>query len=88
MWMLIIIVLLASNANATACPSGCSEYNGTCACDQAPERLKPSEEIQPSNEKPPRSGLPSWQDPSVKADLPQSLIYQDAEIDALKAKAQ
>ena len=87
MWMLIIVALLASNANAVACGSGCFEYQGSCACDQRPA-VEPEAYAQPSDEKPPRSGMPSWQDPSVKVDDPKSLIYQDAKADQDRVQAE
>jgi len=84
MWKLAIVALLASNA--VACGTGCFEYNGSCACDSAPEKSV-TPEVVPSDEKPPRSGIPSWQDPTIKASEPQSLIYQDSKSDADKKAA-
>lgn len=84
MWKTIAVALLASNA--IACGTGCYEYNGACACDQTPS-ISGNVYVKPSDEKPPKSGMPSWQDPGVKADLPQNLIYQDAKLDREKSEA-
>lgn len=84
MWFLVIVALFASNA--MACNIGCSEYQGICACEQKPipDTTPP---VQPSDDKPAKSGMPSWQDPSVKAAFPQSLIYEDSKADQDRAQA-
>lgn len=84
MWALLVVALVASNA--VACGSGCYEYNGNCACEQKPA-VEPTSYAVPSDEAPPRSGLAAYQDPSVKAAEPKSLIYDDAKADQAKAQA-
>lgn len=84
MWALIVVALVASNA--VACGTGCFDYNGSCACDQKPAVAQESYAV-PSDEKPPRSRMPSYQDPSVKVDSPASLIAQDEKADEAKMGA-
>ena len=81
MWILLTFLL---SSNAGACDSGCTPYQGTCACDQKPE---PAPSVKPSDEKPPRSGMPSYQDPSVKATTPSNLTVQDMKWDQERTDA-
>ncbi len=82
--LVITCIIVASNATAS-CNKGCSEYHGNCACDEKPYQAIP---VAPSSdEAPPRSGMPSWQDPSVKADMPQSNAFEDMKMDLEKAEA-
>ena len=61
-----------------SCPSGCTEYQGNCACE-LPAYVAPS--VMPGNEKPPRNQIPAWQSGDVKAETPSSLAAQDYKAD-------
>ena len=50
-----------------ACDKGCTEYEGNCACDAIPE--KAVQTYVPSDEKPPRSGRPSYEAQGIHPDL-------------------
>lgn len=80
-----VVCLFASNASA--CNIGCYEYQGICACDAKPIALTPSEETQPSDEKPRRSQQPEWQTGGVTADSPKSQAVSDDNADKAKEKA-
>ena len=58
-------LLLASSLYA--CPTGCVEYNGICACDAKPEAAPDA--AKPSDEKPSRNPVPAYMRESVKADM-------------------
>ncbi len=64
--MKVILVVAAIVAFAIAvvfgCPSGCSPYKDTCACDIPPIKAVP---VEPSNEKPPQEKMPSYERPGV-----------------------
>ncbi len=82
----IIVILLLSVSSAWAtCNTGCYEYNGICACDIRPISAPP---VQPSDEKPPRDKMPSYQRDGVKViDIP-SCAADDAKQDMEKAEAE
>lgn len=83
--MTMVIAVLLVAANAVACQPGCYSYQGICACDQVAE--KAVQTFQPSNEKPPKSGMPSYQAENIKAEMPASMAGQDAKLDQEKADA-
>jgi hypothetical protein len=66
-----------------ACDQGCEEHSGVCACSGTPEVAPP---VIPSDEKPPKSGMPSYQAEGIKVDTPKSLISEDAKMDDKKAE--
>ncbi len=51
---------------AIACDKGCVEYRETCACDATPEKAP---DVPPSDEKPPRDKMPSYQREGINADM-------------------
>lgn len=69
---LFILMLFMTGSNATACAPGCAPYQGTCACDQRPE-VSSLPETKPSEEKPPRDKMPSYQREGIKVDMPISM---------------
>lgn len=66
-----------------ACDTGCEQHGDACACDERPVQ-DTTPEIKPSDEKPPRSGRPGWQDPSLHVDMPKSTLYEDSRRDEQK----
>lgn len=79
-----------TGTNASGCQQGCTEYQGSCACDQKPADSGANQDIQPSDEKPPRSGLPANQREDVQAVTPQPCSIEhkctdQLAIDAAKA---
>ena len=78
---LAVLMLVAHIAGA--CPSGSIEWEGTCSKDIKPE-IAPS--VQPSDEKPPRSGLSAEHRGDAILMLP-SLKDQDEKADQEKAEA-
>jgi len=57
-----------SNLQEVTCGKNCTPYEGKCACDAAAETA-PS--VIPSDEKPPKSGMPSYQNEMVHAATPE-----------------
>lgn len=82
MWILIMLLLAAP---VIACNKGCTEYEGNCACDQAPE--KAVQTFVPSEDKPSHHPQAAWERGEVKADTPPSLAASDAKLDQERAKA-
>jgi len=80
MWMILA-------ALAVSCPDGCAPYEGNCACEATTEKTTPAEGVQPSDEKPPRSGMPAWQDPDIKADMRPSEAANDEKLDRERTNA-
>jgi hypothetical protein len=80
-----LAVLMFMAQIAGACPSGSIEWEGTCSKDIQPE-IAPS--VQPSDEKPPKSGMPSYQAEGVNAVMPPSCAAEDAKQDQAKAEAE
>ena len=72
-WAAVLVMVLAMPA--AACDKGCVEYEGNCACEQAPAEQAPS--VAPSDELPPRSGRPSYEAPGVVVSTQPNLISQD-----------
>ena len=83
--MKTMLIVLLLGTSAMACDKGCSEYEGVCACDIAPAETAVS--VKPSDEKPPRSGMPAWQDPSIHAMTPPSLVSDDEKQDLERMNA-
>jgi hypothetical protein len=70
---LVLPLLLAWEA--VGCPQDCEPHGDVCACSEAPQEDKMSS-IRPSDEKPPRSGMPSYQAEGIKAAMPDSQIQE------------
>jgi len=71
-----------------ACPTGCSQYEGNCACDE--KTITATVTVQPgvvSDEKPPRHPQPAYERGDVTVDTPPSLAGQDEKQDREKANA-
>jgi len=66
-WLTVSLFFITSIS--FACADGTISYNGACYRDFKPIESDNIGEVQPSDEKPPRSGLPSWQDPHIHADM-------------------
>ncbi len=84
-WPLWLVLATATALFAQECGTGCVMVGGVCACDQVPETAPP---VKPSDEKPPRSGMPSYQADGVHAVDAPSLIYNDAKQDQERADAE
>lgn len=80
----LAVLLIASQA--LACAPGCLPYEGVCACSQPAEKVEQT--YKPSDEKPPRDKMPSYQREGIKAEMPSSLASEDAKLDEDKAKAE
>ncbi len=65
----VALVLLLPYLMAMTCEKGCYVYEGVCACDQSPETAQP---VKPSDEKPPKDKMPSYQREGVVVDMPKS----------------
>jgi len=80
----ILAALFVLAVYAFGCEKGCEPYQGVCACEAPTEAGPPP--VQPSNEEPPRSGMPGWQAPDIHViDVPSCAAddaKQDAERDA------
>ncbi len=76
--MLYLLIALLS-IPAISCQNGCTEYQGSCACDAVPE--KAVQTIQPSDEKPPTDKMPSYQREGIVADMPPSMAVKDLKAD-------
>lgn len=74
---------LAGSASAS-CPKGCYRYKDVCACDILPQTATP---VQPSNEEPPRTGVPSYQAPGTLLINPPDLTEEDEKADREKKDA-
>jgi len=86
--VITVAVVVVVQSFAVGCPKDCYEYQGACACDAMPEKAlttPPSGAV--SSEKPPQDKLPSYERANVKADMPQSLIAQDAKADQARSQA-
>lgn len=70
-----IAVVISSMQVVWACPKNSVEWKGNCAIEIKPESA-PS--VKPSDEKPPRSGMPSWQDPRIHVIEIESWLTSDA----------
>lgn len=68
-----------------ACGKGCEEFEGVCACDQAP--FKAESVNNASDEKPRKEQIREWESGDVKADMPQNLIASDAKQDTDRMQA-
>jgi hypothetical protein len=66
MWMLLILLLACP---VVACDKGCVEYNRNCACEAKADNVPLATELQPSDEKPPRSGSHPWESSTIHADM-------------------
>ncbi len=71
------------NAQAKDCPKGSYEYRGDCVLDIQPETAK---SVQPSDEKPPKDKMPSYQREGVKVLMPDNLASRDEKANGEKAK--
>jgi len=81
--MMALSVQIPASADLK-CNKGCYEYNYVCVCDIPPNT---AESVKPSDEKPPKDKMPSYQRPDVKVlDLP-SCMEEDSRQDQIKAKA-
>lgn len=66
MWVLIVLLLAAP---VLACPKDTTEYKGACYAEIEPQKdTTPS--VVPSDEKPPKDKMPSYQREGVHADMP------------------
>ena len=83
--MKTLVLLLSLSSVAVACGTGCTEWEGNCACD-APS-TKVVEVNLASDEKPRKEPQHEWETGDVKADMPQSLIASDAKLDAERMSA-
>ena len=83
--MKTLLVIMVFASNAFACEAGCTSYQGTCACDQVPE--KAVQTTFPSDEKPPRHPEPAYQRGDITVDMPTSTDSEDAKLDQEKAQA-
>lgn len=83
--MKTFIVVLFLALPCGACSTGCSPYEGLCACDQRAEQ--PIQTYKPSDEKPSRHPEPAYQRGEVKALTPPSLVSEDETLDREKADA-
>lgn len=86
--IVVASLLFPAVAGAVSCEKGCAEFNGLCACDE-PAYTAPSVPAPGvvSEEKPRREQIREWESGEVKADMPQSLIFKDAQLDMEKAQA-
>lgn len=79
-----VIVLLLTSSCFAACPKGDSEWEGACTVDIQPETAVQT--YKPSDEKPPKDKMPSYERAGIKViDIkPQSTV--DDEISAAQAE--
>jgi hypothetical protein len=84
-----VVVLLCCASWSFACGKGCSEYQGVCACDIAPEKAPDVDSSKwTSDEKPPRDKMPSYEREGITtADIKPQMTVDD-EIAAAKAEEQ
>lgn len=68
MWTLLILIVLA--IPSVACDKGCTEYEGTCACDAPAEKASTVPEIAPSKEQPSHHPEAAWERGEVHAEMP------------------
>lgn len=81
---LALLLLLSGSVWAVKCPQGMSEWKGECTYDLVPELAKP---VQPSDEKPPKSGMPSYQAPDVSLAKVTNTAAEDERLDQEKRDA-
>ena len=74
----VVLILCVISSPVFSCGAGCYEYEGNCACD-VPAQSGPS--VAGSDEEPRRQHAPAYTSGEVIADMPLSLIYQDAKLD-------
>ena len=82
--MKTLIVIATLTATAIACPKGYEAFKGDCVADIQPETAPP---IKPSDEKPPRSGYPAWQQADVKVIDEPSKVQEDTQMDQERVQA-
>ena len=90
-----VSLFLALPASALRCGPGCYPFRlenhkkevEVCACDAKPAFEKDFKAVVPSNEKPPKSGMPSWQADGIKVIEERNLDKQDAKEDQEKIDA-
>ena len=83
----IIAVLLFSltvPASALVCGNGCEVYKDVCACDIPSQVALP---VQPSDEKPPKTGMPSWQAADAHIVDAPNMMFQDEQQDRERINA-
>jgi len=83
--MKYLLLLLLAGPVVAACPNGCEEHEGVCACDIQPFKADPVDVA--SDEAPRKEQQRQWETGDVKADMPQSLIASDQKLEQEKADA-
>jgi hypothetical protein len=80
----LTVALLCLASVAYPCPKGSEPYQDTCVYDIQPETAPP---VKPSEEKPPKDKMPSYEREGVHVLMPQSLVEEDRKQDEDKSNA-
>lgn len=81
---MVVVLLFAGGSAVASCSKGCELYQGVCVCDIQPETAPP---VKPSNEKPPKDKMPSYEREGVTLYNASSLETEDAKMDQEKKDA-
>ena len=82
--IIILLVLAAVNVAAVECSTGTMKYQDVCVAELVPESAPA---VKPSDEKPPKDKMPSYEREGVKAATPPSLAVQDSNQDQQRIEA-